>query len=171
VSSARRWVRWGRSRAVAVGGLVALTTAVVIVPSHAAGARGRPALGTFAGYVSSRTRLRTVEGSWTVPRIAKTAHDGLASTWIGAQGPGASAKAPFIQIGTTDERHTDSRLGPRDSYEAFWSDIQRQFKPQGLFAVDPGDRVSASLVLCRGRWRVQRIRRAVGAPGFEPITT
>jgi hypothetical protein len=72
-----------------------------------------------------------------------------ASTWIGAQAPGAPRRSPFIQVGTVEDRGSSS-----PAYRAFWTDTTRGFHPQILFRVHPGDAVSTALTLLSGRWRV-----------------
>jgi hypothetical protein len=84
-----------------------------------------------------------------VPRMSG-AGEAHASTWIGAQGPGASRRSPFIQVGIVEDR--GSHGAP--VYAAFWTDTIRGFHPRILFRVRPGDTVSAALTLTAGRWRV-----------------
>jgi hypothetical protein len=110
-----------------------------------------PSFGAFAGYAWPG-HVTSVRGSWVVPRILRASSLGDASTWIGAQAPGlASAKTPFIQVGTSDVR-----LRGLDFFFAWWSDTAHHFYPVPLFFVPvrPGDRVSASLRLRRGHWTV-----------------
>ncbi len=105
--------------------------------------------GAYAGYVWLG-RVSSVEGSWTVPRIIDPSRSGLATTWIGAQAPGA--RGAFIQIGD-GELHGYSRTHVAENrYWAFWSDSTRDFHPQFLFRVRPDDALSASLTLAHGRW-------------------
>ena len=105
--------------------------------------------GAYAGYVWLG-HVSSVDGSWTVPRIVDPSHSGLATTWISAQAPGTPSA--FIQIGAS-ELHGYSRAHVVENrYWAFWSDTTRNFHPQFLFRVRPGDAISASLILARKRW-------------------
>jgi hypothetical protein len=110
----------------------------------------------FAGYQWRRGPVTSVAGSWTVPGIVGGRSRGVAGTWIGAQtapGPG-----PFIQIGSNEQRLVLPSAAPGLSptvltaYVAFWSDTVHHFHPQVLFPVGPGDHLSATLTLARGRW-------------------
>ena len=120
-----------------------------------------PSFGPFAGYAWPE-RVTSVRGSWVVPRILRASRPGDAGTWIGAQAPGSTlANTPFIQVGTEEARVRCPRGAPRacrpfDIYFAWWSDTAHHFRAIPLFFgfVRPGDRVSASLVLKRGRWTV-----------------
>jgi hypothetical protein len=105
--------------------------------------------GHMAGYVWLG-HVTAVRGSWSVPRVLG-AGDAHASTWIGAQAPGAPHRSPFIQVGTLEDR--GARGAP--AYAAFWTDTMRGFHPRILFRVQPGDAVSTALTLTAGRWRVQ----------------
>jgi hypothetical protein len=84
-----------------------------------------------------------------VPRITSTG-EAHASTWIGAQAPGVPHRAPFIQVGTLEDRGPDNV----PTYAAFWTDTRRGFRPEILFPVHAGDTVSTMLTLSGGRWRV-----------------
>lgn len=107
-------------------------------------------LGPFAGYVGFADLVTSLSATWVVPTIDASSRAGRAATWIGAQAPGASGVAPFIQIGTNEE---DSELeSSSDTYYAFWSDTAHHFHPVELFPVVPGNRVSASIRLSQGRW-------------------
>jgi hypothetical protein len=105
--------------------------------------------GAYAGYVWLG-RVSSMDGSWTVPQIVDPSRSGLATTWIGAQAPGT--RGAFIQIGAS-ELHGYSRAHVVENrYWVFWSDTTRNFHPQFLFRVRPGDALSASLTLARKRW-------------------
>jgi hypothetical protein len=99
--------------------------------------------------------VRSVRASWTVVRILAESGGGVAATWIGAQTASAGASSPFIQVGINEERVllANGRLA-LDAHYAFWSDTALHFRPIPLFAVKPGDRISASLTLKHGRWLV-----------------
>lgn len=151
--------------AVAIAALavvVGLIVGLVGIGSGAGG--GRPgatqgveagmSFGRLAGYVWNGP-ITLVQASWTVPRIVGGPDDGHASTWVGAQAPGATNHSPFIQVGVLEQRSPASSKGPsRLTYEAFWSDTMQGFHPVMLFAVRAGDIVSAALALANGRWRV-----------------
>lgn len=123
-------------------------------PDASQGAEAGMSFGRLAGYVWNGP-ITSVQASWTVPRIVGGPDDGHASTWVGAQAPGATNHSPFIQVGVLEQRSPASSKGPSDlAYEAFWSDTMQGFHPVMLFAVRPGDVVSAALALANGRWRV-----------------
>jgi hypothetical protein len=137
------------------GRRLAALTAVIALGVGAAGCGGGSGrdhalyeFGHMAGYVWVG-HVRTVGASWSVPRI--TSHgEAHASTWIGAQAPGALHRPPFIQVGTLEGRG-DDRVS---SYAAFWTDTQRGFHPEILFRLRPGDTVTARLTLGGARWHV-----------------
>jgi hypothetical protein len=82
-------------------------------------------------------------------------------TWISAQAPGT--RSAFIQIGTS-ELHGYSRAHVVENrYWAFWSDTARHFHPQFLFGVRPGDALTASLALSRGRWALALVDHTSGS--------
>jgi hypothetical protein len=116
----------------------------------------------FAGYVWGGPVV-AVRGSWAVPRILARSAPGIASTWIAAQAPGG-ANAPFIQIGTNEQRvgSTPPAGSPSLPYFAFWSDTARHFHPVGLFPVNAGDELSASLTLGRGKWTLAIVDHSTG---------
>jgi hypothetical protein len=107
--------------------------------------------GRFAGYYEKAYAVTSVQATWTVPQLAITSRPGRAGTWVGALAPGPANAAPFIQIGTNEERE-HSRYGNSDHYYVFWSDTAHHFHPVGLFGVVPGDRVRASLQHDGGHW-------------------
>lgn len=106
--------------------------------------------GLFSGYAWIGG-VRSVGASFTVPRIADGSALSEAGTWIGAQGQGPPAR--FVQVGAIETRLW-SRQQQRavDVYFTFWSDIARHFKAKLLFPVNPGDTLSASLVLANKQW-------------------
>jgi hypothetical protein len=91
-----------------------------------------------------------------VPYIESSALNGAASTWIGAESPGSTEKAPFIQVGIQEQ-------GNAPRYAAFWSDTRYGFHPRALFDVAPGDTIAASLDLSDGRWDVAIVDLTSGA--------
>lgn len=118
--------------------------------------------GRLAGYVWAGP-VRSVAASWTVPGIVAGSPDGHASTWIAAQAPGSPNRGPFIQVGVTEDRIGPTSLGQHPSlYQAFWSATQVGFNPVNLFAVRPGDRISASLKLVAARWHVSIVDSSNG---------
>jgi hypothetical protein len=119
--------------------------------------RAATSFGHMAGYVWAGP-VTSVAASWSVPRITARSGEAHASTWIGAQAPGASMHSPFIQVGTLED--LDSASAP--AYGAFWTDTTRGFHPQVLFHMRPGDAVSTSLTLDRGRWLVSIIDATSG---------
>jgi hypothetical protein len=136
----------------AAGPLVAVVLLAVLV-NAALKPKARGAFGPFAGYLWTGT-VSSVQASWRVPRVLPGSSPGGAATWIGAQrndGPG-----PFIQIGTNENRDTVA-LETSNDYDAFWSDPKVHFAPQSLGPVNPGDYVSASMVLGGGEWHLELI--------------
>jgi hypothetical protein len=115
-------------------------------------AHARRSFGTFAGYVWPG-HVSSVQASWSVQRMLGRSV-GVASTWIGAQGPNG-----FIQVGTTEARAHGIHY---TFYRAFWSDRAHHFHPVFLLKVHRGDRVSASLTLASGRWTVAILDRTTG---------
>lgn len=117
----------------------------------------RPAwsFGAFAGY-QWFGGVTGIGAKWVVSQIESSAPQGAASTWIGAEAPGSTETAPFIQVGTQEQQNA-----PR--YAAFWSDTLHGFHPQVLFTVAAGDTIAASLHLSGKRWEVVIIDLTSGA--------
>jgi hypothetical protein len=132
---------------------IAALIAIAVAPVGCGGGSGHGAATTFfgrmAGYVWSGS-VTSVRGAWSVPAMAPDSGEAHASTWIGAQTLAASPSFPFIQVGTTEDRATESR----PVYAAFWTDTKRGYHPQLLFHVRPGDRIATALTLVAGRWQV-----------------
>lgn len=142
----------------AAGPLVAVVIGAVLV-NAAISPQARGDFGPFAGYLWTGT-VSSVAASWRVPRVLPGSPPGGAATWIGAQrtdGPG-----PFVQIGTSENRDTVA-LDTSNDYTAFWSDPKVHFAPQSLGPVEPGDYVSASMVLAAGVWRLQLVDHTRGS--------
>ena len=148
-----------RSRALAMGLAVLslLATGCGASQRLRAGAGGVSAkLGRLAGYVWTG-RVRSVSAAWTVPTITSGPRVAYASTWVAAQapGPGPAHRASFVQVGLLENRSLPAGASHLTNvYDAFWSATALSFHPLPLFAVRPGDRVSASLELSEGRWHV-----------------
>ncbi|HTW13127.1 MAG TPA: G1 family glutamic endopeptidase [Solirubrobacteraceae bacterium] len=111
--------------------------------------------GKFAGY-SEYGRTRAIAADWWVPSISRSSGTGVAGTWIGEQADGLVQTAtPFIQVGVNEIRAYVPQVGRIvTAYYAFWSDTALQFHPRPLFAVQPGDRISASMAQHDGHWSV-----------------
>jgi hypothetical protein len=133
--------------------VTALAVLVIAGLAFAASVAGAPLpSGHFVGYVWRSGPVHEVHATWTVPRVRPhSSKRAVVGTWIAAQG---GRPGPFIQVGTTASRPTLPGGGHRNVDTAFWSDPQRHFAPITLFSVGPGDVISASLTLDRGRWRV-----------------
>ena len=131
---------------IAIGIIVGV---IVVIALGSGSGLSSGQLGPFAGYLAVVKQLRSISGSWTVARVLPGAQDGTGSTWIGAQGSAGQAVA-FIQAGVTDLQPSAGN----DQYEAFWSDPTHHFHPVKLFAVTPGDHITARLVLRDQQWRV-----------------
>jgi hypothetical protein len=136
----------------AAGPLVAVVLGAVLL-NAAITPKARGHFGPFAGYLWTGT-VTSVGASWRVPRVLPGSPEGAAATWIGAQrtdGPG-----PFIQVGTNENRETVA-LETSNDYDAFWSDTRVHFAPQPLGIVNPGDYVSASMLLVGGVWHLKLV--------------
>jgi Peptidase A4 family len=118
------------------------------------------AFGPFAGYVW-RGHVKSLRGSWTVPRVLGGSPGARAGTWIGAQASGNPG--PFIQVGSDELEASHPGDAPEARYEAFWSDVSHGFHPQALFRVNPGDDISASLTLAHKRWTLAIVDLSSGA--------
>jgi hypothetical protein len=89
-----------------------------------------------------------ISATWQVPVIARNSNAGHASTWVGAQP--RKGGLPFIQLGTVEDD-----WGPRQiEYRAFWSDTAKDFHPQMVAVVRPGDLVSASMIRTKDSWKL-----------------
>jgi hypothetical protein len=143
---------------VTLVGLVSLSAVLVLAGAALGAGRARWSFGSFAGYVW-RGQVKSVQASWTVPRIVG-GPSGAAGTWIGAQAPGGA----FIQIGTKERSVRPFALGARStSYQAFWSDPTHHFRTELLFRVYAGDNISASLTQADRRWTLAIVDRTSGA--------
>lgn len=99
---------------------------------------------SFGGY-NFNGHTTSTSATWTVP--AETVGDpSFASTWVGA----TSAFGQFIQVGVQEGWYD----GAAPSYQVFWSSTRKQFRPQFLGTVRPGDTVTASLVEDTHGWMV-----------------
>jgi hypothetical protein len=123
-----------------------------------AAATRHPDLGPFAGYVWTGA-VDSAHADWTVPRLLPGSAPGEAATWIGAEAPGPTRAAPFVQVGV-NEGKTDAASAP--FYYAFYSTTRLRFHPVHLFAVSPGDHVSATLRRRGARWRIEFADRTAG---------
>jgi len=102
----------------------------------------------FAGYNVEGVPVHQISAQFTVPAAsARPLHEGDASTWIGIQQLRGS---DFIQVGTTE-----SAFGTDEAATIFWSDTQRNFHPQTLTEIKPGDVVAVSMVKGPGGWRLR----------------
>jgi Peptidase A4 family len=162
-----------------VAALVILFLAIKVVsPSHHAtlanGFSDAP-FGAFAGYAWIGN-VRSVDASFTVPRVASGSPLGEAATWIGAQGTGPPAR--FVQIGALEGRFwSPEKQKVIDAYFTVWSDTARHYKAKVLFPVSPGDQLSAALTLARGHWTLaitddtsrKKARFSIGAEAEAPF--
>jgi hypothetical protein len=150
-------VGFGRSWMLRTGAALILAVAVA---GCGGSSNGQGIFGKFAGYIWSGP-TDSMAAKWSVPTIEGTTA-GFAGTWIGAEAAGASSSAPFIQVGTNEDRVSRGGVGVNlagfnpDLYSAFWTDTAHSFVPVALFAVRPGDRITASLALTHGGvWEVR----------------
>jgi hypothetical protein len=164
----------------AVAGLLLLFVAVNLLPQSGGGriADGfsDAPFGSFAGYAWVGS-VHSVGASFTVPRIARASPLSEGSTWIGAQGQGPQAR--FVQIGAIEARLWSLQKHMTvDTYSAFWSDTAHHFKAKLLFAVSPGDTLSARLTLAHRQWTLaitdntsrREARFSIGGEDEAPFT-
>ena len=157
----------GRRRATAFVGALALTAMLIagcgsgsqiVTPSIS----GQSLFGAFAGY-GWNGDVRQVSAVTVVPRIASSSPDGIAATWIGAEGVvNQSFSAPFVQVGINEWRMPAGSFESQDSYFAFWSSKAAGFHPRRMFGVKPGDAVRLSLTLRSGRWTIYALDETSG---------
>jgi hypothetical protein len=117
-----------------------------------------PDLGPFAGYAWSGD-VNSASADWIVPRLLPGSAPGEAATWIGAEAPGPSHAAPFVQVGV-NEGNPDG--ASRSFYYGFYSTTTLHFHPVHLFDVSPGDHVSATLRRRGARWQIEFVDRTAG---------
>jgi hypothetical protein len=123
----------------------------------AAAVRGsgpHPQLGPFAGYDWNGT-VRSARADWTVPQVTAATPAGQAAAWVGAEAPGRTGHAPFVQVGVHEGNSGGPAGTPSVFYYAFYSTTKLGFRPKLLFEVQPGDVVSATLRRAGSRWRVE----------------
>jgi hypothetical protein len=100
----------------------------------------------FGGYHTFVT-VSSISARWKVPVIRIHSKDGSAATWIGAQNDRNNA---FIQVGILEN---SSKFGP-GTYEAFWSDTAKGFRPQLWGKLSAGDQISVDMVRSGKGWTV-----------------
>jgi hypothetical protein len=106
-------------------------------------------LGPNGGYIW-HGETHAVAGSWTVPRPLRHA-SGSGDMLIAAEGEADSkGEQPFIELGT----HEQVPGAGKDDI-AWWSDLAHDFAPQRLFAVSPGDRLTARMTLVDHVWHLE----------------
>jgi hypothetical protein len=117
--------------------------------------------GPFAGYVWNG-EVRQISADIRVPRLIGAAHGGAAATWIGVRGAisDRTQSAPFFQIGVNEDWTHAGQVGGRDY--AFWSSTGRDFAPQVLFSVRPGDVLAVSIAAAGRRLRMTVTDRRSG---------
>jgi Peptidase A4 family len=139
------------------GGSTAANSDVADPVTTSAGAF-HPDLGPFAGYVWTGD-VNSAHAGWTVPRVLPGSIRGEAATWVGAEAPGPSRAAPFVQVGV-NEGNTSG--GGPPFYYAFYSTTNLHFHPVHLFDVSPGDQVSATLRRRGADWQIGFVDRTAG---------
>jgi hypothetical protein len=139
------------------GGSTAANSDVADPVTTSAGAF-HPDLGPFAGYVWTGD-VNSAHAGWTVPRVLPGSIRGEAATWVGAEAPGPSRAAPFVQVGV-NEGNTSG--GGPPFYYAFYSTTNLHFHPVHLFDVSPGDQVSATLRRSGADWQIGFVDRTAG---------
>lgn len=142
-----RWLPL-RGRLLAGGAVLFLSLAVA-----GCGSQGleTPLFGPFAGY-TWHGRVRQVSAVLVVPQLTGCADNGIAGTWIGAQGPlnPRTQVGSFFQVGVNEECDPTTV----DGYYAFWSSTTEHFRPRRLFDLNPGDVVRLSMHRNGGRWLI-----------------
>ncbi|MFZ0665131.1 MAG: hypothetical protein WAM97_05205 [Acidimicrobiales bacterium] len=154
-----RVVSWLSLLVLVVFSVIAATASAYIKPTVSTfGITGSGSLvaspSGFAGYnyVGS---VQQVSADLIVPSITSIPHNApyaTASTWIGAQ----NAQGSFIQIGVTEYEQRpqfQDELG-QPYYNGFWSDTQKDFHPDPLFQVQPGDFISLRMILEPTGWKL-----------------
>ena len=101
----------------------------------------------FGGYHTLAT-ISSISARWKVPAINKHSKAGAAATWIGAQN---NRDNVFIQVGILENA---SKFGS-DSYQAFWSDTAKGFRPQVWGNLAAGDLISVEMVRTQKGWTVK----------------
>jgi hypothetical protein len=134
------------------------TTGTETKAADTAGGALHPDLGPFAGYAWSGD-VHSAHADWTVPGLLPGSAQGEAATWIGAEAPGPTRGAPFVQVGV-NEGNTDGAGAP--FYYAFYSTTKLHFHPVHLFDVSPGDQISATLRRRGARWQIEVTDRTAG---------
>lgn len=89
-----------------------------------------------------------ISASWRVPAIDHNSMEGHASTWVGAQP--REGGTPFIQLGTVEDDWGENQI----TYQGFWSDTVKDFHPQMIGTVKPGDLISVSMVREKDDWEL-----------------
>ncbi len=139
---------------IGVVALLFLFLVIKLVPARSgrviAGGFSDAPFGPYAGY-GWIGRVKSVGGSFTVPRIASGSALSEASTWIGVQGQGPPAR--FVQLGEIEDRFwSPQKQKIFDVYSTFWSDTAHHYQAEQLFPVNPGDTLSASLTFANKQW-------------------
>jgi hypothetical protein len=106
--------------------------------------------GPFAGYLWHGD-VHQVGAVIRVPRLDGASGNGVAGSWIGAQGTSAATgrSGPFFQIGVNEDWNGIEATSSH--YYVFWSSNGVDFHPQWLFDVNPGDAIELSLHVVAGR--------------------
>ena len=100
--------------------------------------------GPFAGYVFNG-EAGQISAGIVVPRLIGADRGGAAATWIGLRGAIAerTQQAPFFQVGVNEDWTNSNPTG--NHYYAFWSSTGKNFAPQVMFSVRPGDLLNVSI--------------------------
>lgn len=115
----------------------------------------------FGGYHTIVT-VSSISARWKVPVINVHSYQGDAATWIGAQNERSDA---FIQVGILENA---AKYSP-DSYEAFWSDTAKGFRPQLLGTLSAGDQISVDMTRTHSGWTVKFVDKAAKLSAVRQI--
>lgn len=130
-----------------VAGLLVVAMTAASGASTKSGATRQPVVAPitgFGGYLLN-VKVSRISAQWVVPKIAATSPPGIAATWVGAQN---IEDSDFIQLGILEIANG----GGDASYEAFWSDTEKQFAPQSLERLSAGDKISVSMARDAKGW-------------------
>ena len=133
-----------RQRLLAAASLLAATSLMLAGCGLSVTPAAAPQFGPFAGY-AWHGDVRQVSAVIAVPKLNGASGDGVAGSWIGAEGPltGRSQGGPFVQVGVNED--WNGIPATSSNYYAFWSSAAMHFRPQWLFDVRAGDSVAVSL--------------------------
>jgi hypothetical protein len=116
----------------------------------------------WAGYVVSKSlneqrEVTGISAQWTVPKVNASAGNGYSSAWIGI---GGQSDKTLIQTGTEH-----NVVGGEENYHVWYEMLPDYAIRIDEFEVQPGDRISASIVLVDAEtreWSIQIVDETSG---------